>query len=461
MEKSERIIHLDDMLIYILKKWKIFMMIMILSGIVFGSVGIYKVNEKYKASKKTENSSKVAVTVSEEEANSVNTLLYLEKMISEQREYNNNSILMKIDPYDKKVASIRYQFQVIGDTIPELQESRLEQGKKTYQCVFNNEEIYDFIKSSLSIDTEVKYLKELISIEMDSKGVIVINAIAPDEEMAQKIQEAVEKYFSLNEKKILSNYKDLSVKLDSKYIVSTVDTGLQGIQSTQYNNPQTLQAQIDSQYALLSDHAKQYLALARTPYQEGHYESGQVLYKEVNSNEEVSLKRKLYESGIYAIKRMIVLVGLFAAYLALKYMWSPKLVYAYDMRDMFGIHVVDILSANDDDRIKLTVERIFSFVSGADGVVLITSIREEKLLKVLESLKGCLEDKKIDVHIMAEPGNDDLLQLMRTSYDVIMIEGIGVSRYGKIKEILRDMRNLSKNVKGALVIKDILGNKGL
>lgn len=437
------------------------MMIVILSGIVFGSVGIYKVREKYKTSEKTENSSKVAVTVSEDEVNSINMILYLEKMISEQRDYNKNSILMKIDPYDKKVASIRYQFQVIGNIISELQESRLEQGKKVYQCVFGNEEIYEFIKCSLSIDTDEKYLKELISIEMDSKGVIVINAIAPDEEMAKKIQEAIENFFSLNEKKILSNYKDLCVKLDSKYIVSTVDTGLQGIQSTQYNNPQTLQAQIDSQYVLLSDHAKQYLELARTPYQEGHYESGQVLYKEVNSNEDVNLKRKLYESGIYAIKRMIVLVGLFAAYLVLKYMWSPKLVYAYDMRDMFGTHIVDILSANDDERIKLTVEKIISFVSGSDGVALISSSKEEKLLKVLNRLKACLEDKKVDVHIMAEPGNNDLLQLMRTSYDVIMIEGIGVSRYGKIKEILEDMRSLSKNVKGTLIIKDILGNKGL
>ena len=130
-KQIERIIHLDDMLLYILEQWKILIAGGIIVGLIFGSLGVVKVNKKYTTIAETGESAGKEINVSGSELMNIDTILYLEKAIKNQKKYNANSMLMKIDPYKKKVASVKYQFQVVDDADFELSANEVAQAVKT------------------------------------------------------------------------------------------------------------------------------------------------------------------------------------------------------------------------------------------------------------------------------------------------------------------------------------------
>ena len=89
-KQIERIIHLDDMLLYILEQWKILIAGGIIVGLIFGSLGVVKVNKKYTTIAETGESAGKEINVSGSELMNIDTILYLEKAIKNQKKYNAN-----------------------------------------------------------------------------------------------------------------------------------------------------------------------------------------------------------------------------------------------------------------------------------------------------------------------------------------------------------------------------------
>lgn len=457
-KQAERIIHLDDMLSYIIKQWKIFVTGLIVVSIVFGSMGLYKVNKKYVPSdndKKVVNT--VAVNVSDKELANIEMIFYLEEAFNGQKEYNENSLLMEIDPYEKNVASVKYQFQVAQNEDSTVQGSQVDQGAKAYQNIFDSEEIYQFIIESNSLDTNEKYIKELINTEMASNGMVAIYVCAPDGKMAQGICDSIKDYFEKYSNNILKNYKDLNVKIDSEYITTVVDTGLQGTQAAQYNNAKYLQTQLDGCYLELSDNAKQYLELAREARQDGNYESGQTLYKKIvsGSDKQIDKSQKIYDVGIFVFKRIILFIFLAAVFFALKYMWSSRLIYAYDLRDMYGIKVIDVLAADSEESLSICAEKIMGNLNDTDhNTLLMISSSKEQLDSVeLKALVQKLKEK-ITVKLASETEDISTIRLIKENNNIIFFESIGESRYIQIEKNIRNVRSLNKDVKGVVIIKE-------
>ena len=453
-KQIERIIHLDDMLLYILEQWKILIAGGIIVGLIFGSLGVVKVNKKYTTIAETGESAGKEINVSGSELMNIDTILYLEKAIKNQKKYNANSMLMKIDPYKKKVASVKYQFQVVDDADFELSANEVAQAVKTYQNILGNKEIFDYIKKlSLIENDDACYLKELISVETDSLGTVVVNVSASDEKTACDLREGIKEYLLEKNKKVLERYKYLSVKMESESINTVIDISLQNHQTAQYNNLQNLRSMMEARRLDLSDEAKQYLELAKKESKEGNYKSGQPLYTETDYQEAGEAK-KLYEAGVYAFKWLALFGCLYIIWFGTRYMWSAKLMYVYDLWEMNGIRVVEVLSGIDSDMIYISTEKIAAcLVDDSNDVLFISSDMAQMDTGILESLKAALVKRDISVEFVSSMNNVKMINCVKNSKNIIIVESIGQSKYSRIKKCIDDVYCLNKEFACALIIK--------
>ena len=441
---------MNDMFFYILRQWKLCLVLVIVVGVTFGLSGISKVSQKYSENNGQDN---IEVKAPGAELSNIDTVLYLENTIGSLQEYLRNSILMEINPYEEAAAVLKYQFTSLDNLDPERYVNQLEQGKIAYQSVFNSEELYEFVKSSLGVDTDIKYFKELVTMDASSNGIVLIRMIAPDADMAQKFQSAVKQYLYDNEKEILKNYQGLEAELDSEYVASVVDTRLSDTQRAQYNNLQGLQTSLDQKNMLLSEKGKEYLELAKRESKKGTYKSGQVLYKKALPKKNAGLKRKLFEAGLYAFKRVVLMIGVFIVFFALKYMWSPYLIYAYDLQDMYGFRIFDVLEAGDKERLPVIAEKIKTCME--DGHVTITGNNiTQNGLELMQKLEGELKTDSLSVAVLCETGTVEALRKLKGSNNIIVIEILGKSKYNAIKKLVEDIRYCGKEVSGAVIIKD-------
>lgn len=451
---SERIIHLDDMLSYIAGQWKRLVVIAFAAGILFGGIGLYKANKSYKSSLEKKPAAKIEINISGMELIKVDTILYLEKMAAKQKEYNDRSILMRINPHEKQTACIKYQFLASEDTALELMESRMEQGAKAYQDVFDGAEIYEYMKTFLSLETDEKYIRELIHAKAGPQGILLITVSAPDAGMAQGMREAVKNYLQERNREILKNYKDLNVKVDSEYTAVVSDMELFDTQAAQYNKLCEIQKQIETSWSELPDSAREYLEAARPLNWMDKYESGQKFYKESAGGQEGKKDNRVYKAGAYAVKRMLLFLCIYIACCILKYMFSFKLVSVDDLQDMYGVKVIDVLSTGDTDRLALTAEKL-SASAEDDGRIMLTGSEKEQLAsQVIDRLRQELEEKGISVKIGAEIGDIASIKTVKECNNIILVESIGKSRYSKIKNVLDLVWSLNKDVKGAVIIKN-------
>lgn len=118
----------------------------------------------------------------------------LQKSIEEQIAYNNESILMKINPYDKK--SVTGQFYVDSDyqIMPEFTYQNADVTYsivKAYQSLATTGELAKYINEHLEKPIKERYLNELITITNDGDATLTVTVVHTDIESARQIYDLV------------------------------------------------------------------------------------------------------------------------------------------------------------------------------------------------------------------------------------------------------------------------------
>lgn len=118
----------------------------------------------------------------------------LQESIEEQIAYNNDSILMKINPYDKK--SVAGQFYVDSDyqIMPELTYQNADITYsiiKAYQSLATTGELAKYINEQLENPIKERYLNELITITNDGDATLTVTVVHTDMDSARKIYDLV------------------------------------------------------------------------------------------------------------------------------------------------------------------------------------------------------------------------------------------------------------------------------
>ena len=129
-------------------------------------------------------------------------------------------------------------------------------------------------------------------------------------------------------------------------------------------------------------------------------------------------------------------------------------MYVYDLWEMNGIRVVEVLSGIDSDMIYISTEKIAAcLVDDSNDVLFISSDMAQMDTGILESLKAALVKRDISVEFVSSMNNVKMINCVKNSKNIIIVESIGQSKYSRIKKCIDDVYCLNKEFACALIIK--------
>lgn len=159
----------------------------------------------------------------------------LEKSIEEQIAYNNASILMKINPYDKKSVTGQFYIDANYQIMPEYTyQNRDITGSvaQAYQSLATTGELAKYINESLEKPIKERYLNELISIKYMGDGVLTVEVVHTDIDSARQVYDLVIKCMNEKKKEFEKNIGNYTITLNNESESASVDLELKEQQVT-------------------------------------------------------------------------------------------------------------------------------------------------------------------------------------------------------------------------------------
>lgn len=170
-------------------------------------------------------------------------IAHLEKSIEEQITYNNNSILMKVNPYDKK--SVTGQFYIDSDyqIMPELVYQNIDittSVARAYQALATTGELAKYINEHLENPIKERYLNELISLSYTGDSVLEVRVVHTDIESARKIYDLIIEYMNQKKAEFEKNIGVYTITLLNESESASVDLVLKDSQVANLDTINTL-----------------------------------------------------------------------------------------------------------------------------------------------------------------------------------------------------------------------------
>lgn len=464
-ENYEKEVTIKELLFPVLKRWRRVIVVSVLFAILLGGyrfyTGLSEMNDVA-----TRNSREAAYQ--DELAaynNSKETLeseiSYLELNYERQRVYNDNSVLMQIDPFHEYIAIKNYYLSTDAKSMEDMTYQGLEPTNSIIQAYLYstvNGGLYDYIREQLSYDMELQYLKELITIEADyTTKTISLQVVHKDYDHCQEIYKLVTSYFDQLKDSITETVGEHRITFISESIQSAIDIDLD---NTQKNN---------------------ILALAN--YENSLKEKQNALNSlsspvhAVDSNDMI-IKSTIKYAGVGFVLGMFLTAGI----LLFGFLTSNKLLDAKDLRPRYNLRVLGNIEKPKKKRVFGSVDRFISRLEGTKNILISES---EAAKRIASNLKAICELEKIpagsivvtgtidfdeikdicnklDEHMKTSsyklvPGDNisysaDTILKAKEGTGVLVVEKLNSSTYPEITKQLETIRDLEKNVLGFILI---------
>lgn len=267
-------------------------------------------------------------------------LANLEEAQQEQKEYNEDSVLMKIDPLRQFRASFEIYVDYDYQIMPDMAYQNIDLSDrilKAYATYMTNGELQQYVIDNLSYSIERRYLSEILSVSVDYGNNMLSVSVT------NQSAEACNEMLGLVKTALMAKFEDVKTAIADHNLVTTNETAYEAVnlslQETQKANRQAV-------FEL--DMAKQEVYL--------EYEDWK-LSKEGNEPMP-GHSRKII--GIRSIKWLLISgVGsavVVAAIIAFGALLSGKLLNPEDVKNRFGLRVIGQLPT-------ARVKKPFAFVS--------------------------------------------------------------------------------------------------
>lgn len=173
----------------------------------------------------------------------------LEKTIEEQIAYNNNSILMKINPYNKQ--SVSGQFYIDSDyqIMPELTYQNADittSVVRAYQALATTGELAKYVNEHLKTPIKERYLNELINLTYDGDAVLNVVVVHTDIDSAREIYDLVIECMKRNQEDFQKKIGNYTITLLNESECASVDTALKDTQVANIDTINTLKETLTS-----------------------------------------------------------------------------------------------------------------------------------------------------------------------------------------------------------------------
>ena len=399
-------------------------------------------------------------------------IINLEETRSQREEYNEASILMKINPFREFNASLQLYIATDYQIVPELTYQNIDLSNRilrSYVTYMLNGGMYQYIMDHLSQPVELRYLKEVLSISPDyDNRMVTLSVRHVDVQECEEILNYALEAITAKQSEIVEAIGEHELNSVNQAVYEAVNLELDEWQKANIQYVSDLSIK-------LQEKAEEYAKWEASPRPQKEYTVSGIIKN--------------------SIKKMILgfLVGavLAAAFIAFYYIMSDKLQDANDLKGRFGLRVIAQIPRVHKSRVFVGFDRLFARMGGlpfkesdvaalamvaAGSVMAELSAREicevqggegkekEKNLKIaftgniaFEEVKKLLYEMGLEnkafarcvPNILRDPGA--VPAVMEADY-VILVEAQEKSTYSEIERELEQLLAWKKKVLGVVVV---------
>lgn len=454
-QSYEQEIDLKDLMFAVFHKWRGIILTAVILGILFGgyklAVGLTN-REDAETVKKAQEDYNESLEIYE-----TTQRLYqldiesLGVQIQSQEEYLFNSVLMRLNPFHKNIASadifVKADYNTASTEGQPLIFDPVDPILSAYNSLIQNQKI----QRVEGVGAEGLYLNELVTTQVNYEAnVISIKTTYTDEEGAMALLTALLQYVQDEASSIQQELEDHEIVIMNQVSTVSTDDGLLDSQQRASGMIASLQKTYTDKKSALEN------LKAPTP------------------PSALSITASL-KSGI----KYGILGGVLGAFLSVfcicvVFLMGDKLKSEKELKDRFGLKILGAFEQVTKKRAFAGVDRwldrlegktskkpaevyeimaanVRNYMEADRNIMILSSTTAEKTVEIAEELKKRLNGEEI--HIGTGMGTSaETLRLLPEAGQIILVEERSVSKYGDIQNELDVIRSLDKYVIGCIVI---------
>lgn len=446
----EREIDLRDLVFHILHKWRSILLCILVFAVLAGGYKIGKGIMQQRDSEYIANLQK-QYDIQKQEYELVKAGYERDiNKFTTKIAYEENSILLKINPYKKLVAT--------ADVFVEMEEetnaiiSMVDPADSVliaYSSAISKGSYLDELSKKTKIDSQ--YLKELISVNLDSNGnMFSVSVMFEDKDGAQEILDRILDNLNAIYPEVADNLGKHKIIVMNKNVFTTADQEFAEYQAERADNLAAMHTNLDETQKALDN-----LNEPQNPS---------------NLSMKSVLKSGIKYSVIGALLGGLLLVFFYVAV----YIMSSRLYSTEELKSRFNIKILGVFIQKRKKRVFSVIDSYLDKLDGKEYVseasvyeriaanvanytvkgqtILLTGTAEEETLK-------CFKDKLKEMlpEVIFEAGMDmnkypATLTMLSKVDGIILIEKCGVSKYNDIQKVLETVYSLHQKVVGCIVL---------
>lgn len=180
MNEQEKEINLKRLFYKVLKNWRKAVLVAIVGAVVVGGtkcgIELSKISDPEVVEERQRKYEGELAKYQQEGDLILKEMDDLEASLRKQEDYNENSVLMDIDPYDEWRGSIDFYVETDWQLMPELSyqnQNVANQIVRVYSTYITNGELYQYVLDRMGSDLEIRYLREVLSASADAENFLI------------------------------------------------------------------------------------------------------------------------------------------------------------------------------------------------------------------------------------------------------------------------------------------------
>ena len=165
----------------------------------------------------------------------------LEASLTRQEDYNENSVLMQIDPHNEWRGSIDFYVETDWQIRPEMavqEQNPANQIVRVYSTYITNGELYQYVLDRMGSDMEIRYLREVLWASADAENYLIhfyVRGVSKEE--CQQLLTLIEEGMKTKQNEILANVGKFELLTTNSATYSQINYDLE---QAQKNNKQSI-----------------------------------------------------------------------------------------------------------------------------------------------------------------------------------------------------------------------------
>lgn len=152
----------------------------------------------------------------------------------QQQEYNENSVLMKIDPYNEWRGSVDFYVETDWQIMPELtyqNQNPANQIVRVYSTYITNGELYQYVIERMDAPREIRYLREMLDGSVDTDNHLIHFSVrGTSQEQCQTLLRLVEEGMRAKQTEIMASVGEYKLLTTNNATYSQINYELEQMQ---------------------------------------------------------------------------------------------------------------------------------------------------------------------------------------------------------------------------------------